>query len=80
MEPWVDESIEDFESRRGGRTCRGCGSEDSGGCGIIWMCCCILCNESGCCCWLYSAEVTWVIEGRRCCEDVCGGEDEADVM
>jgi hypothetical protein len=76
----VDELIDDMESTRGGRACRGgVGNEDCG-CGMICTCCCILCDESGWSwCWC-SAEVTWLIEGRRCCcEEGCNGEDEADV-
>jgi hypothetical protein len=37
----------------------------------------MFCDESGRSRWWYSEEVTWVIGGRRCCEE---GEDEADIM
>jgi hypothetical protein len=52
----VQELVDDMVSAHSGRTCRR-GGNGEGGWGMISMCCCILCDESGRCCWC-SDEVT----------------------
>lgn len=73
----MDEHIEDIESMRCGTAYRGGGNED-GTSGTECECCEVLCDESGwcsfCCC---NADVTCAMEGRRCSDDGCNG-DETD--